>query len=184
MHRSDTAELVQLTLGDFRIQHSELQFGGTLVDTETGGIHTGRWRLYIIYLDMVQYPHRWHGEVVIHSYKPRDDAEVGVSTVSSVQTPPLQVRAWLATVRCLAHIRHESVLLYMGAAVDPPRFAIVTSPVKVGQLRRHPSHSPHTARHNPWPLLSATAPDPAPAPRWPIIASYVTSEQYNARCPS
>ena len=173
MHRSDTAELVHLTLGDFRIQHSELQFGGTLVDTETGGIHTGRWRLYIIYLDMVQYPHRWHGEVVIHSYKPRDDAEVGVSTVSSVQTPPLQVRAWLATVRCLAHIRHESVLLYMGAAVDPPRFAIVTSPVKVGQLRRHPSHSPHTARHNPWPLLSATAPDPAPAPRWPIITSYV-----------
>ena len=47
MHRSDTAELVQLTLGDFRILHSELQFGGTLVDTETGGIHTGRWRLSI-----------------------------------------------------------------------------------------------------------------------------------------
>ena len=45
VHRSDTAELVQLTLGDFRILHSELQFGGTLVDTETGGIHTGRWRL-------------------------------------------------------------------------------------------------------------------------------------------
>ena len=177
MHRSDTAELVQLTLGDFRIQHSELQFGGTLVDTETGGIHTGRWRLYIIYLDMVQYPHRWHGEVVIHSYKPRDDAEVGVSTVSSVQTPPLQVRAWLATVRCLAHIRHESVLLYMGAAVDPPRFAIVTSPVKVGQLSGEAVITlvltPHTARHNPWPLHSATAPDPAPAPRWPIITSYV-----------
>ena len=48
MHRSDTAELVQLTLGDFRIPHSELQFGGTLVDTETGGIHTGRWRLSVI----------------------------------------------------------------------------------------------------------------------------------------
>ena len=47
VHRSDTAELVQLTLGDFRILHSELQFGGTLVDTETGGIHTGRWRLSI-----------------------------------------------------------------------------------------------------------------------------------------
>ena len=47
VHRSDTAELVQLTLGDFRILHSELQFGGTLVDTETGGIHTGRWTLSI-----------------------------------------------------------------------------------------------------------------------------------------
>ena len=46
----------------------------------------------------------------------------------------LQVRAWLATVRSLAHIRHENVLLYMGAAVDPPRFAIVTCPVKVTHL--------------------------------------------------
>ena len=45
-----------------------------------------------------------------------------------------QVRAWLATVRSLAHIRHENVLLYMGAAVDPPRFAIVTCPVKVTHL--------------------------------------------------
>ena len=42
--------------------------------------------------------------------------------MSSVTSVPamLQVRAWLATVRSLAHIRHENVLLYMGAAVDPP----------------------------------------------------------------
>ena len=36
---------------------------------------------YPLHLHMVQYPHhihRWHGEVVIHSYKPRDDAEVCV----------------------------------------------------------------------------------------------------------
>ena len=93
---------------------------------------------YPLHLHMVQYPHhthRWHGEVVIHSYRPRDDAEVCVG----VQCPVLrvsrrQVRAWLATVRSLAHIRHENVLLYMGAAVDPPRFAIVTCPVKVTHL--------------------------------------------------
>ena len=80
VHRSDTAELVQLTLGDFRILHSELQFGGTLVDTETGGIHTGRWRLSITstYGKINIHMHRWHGEVVIHSYRPRDDAEVCV----------------------------------------------------------------------------------------------------------
>ena len=44
------------------------------------------------------------------------------------------MRGWLATMRSLAHIRHENVLLYMGAAVDPPRFAIVTCPVKVTHL--------------------------------------------------
>ena len=44
--------------------------------------------------------------------------------------------------------------------------------------RHHTSH--HIARHNHWRLLSATAPDPAPAPRWPIISSYHhTSHQNN-----
>ena len=93
---------------------------------------------YPLHLHMAQYPHRihrWHGEVVIHSYRPRDDAEVCVvSSVACEDSLWLQVRAWLATVRSLAHIRHENVLLYMGAAVDPPRFAIVTCPVKVTHL--------------------------------------------------
>ena len=133
MHRSDTAELVQLTLGDFRIQHSELQFGGTLVDTETGGIHTGRGRLSVIsrYGTISTQVARRGRHTQLQAQGRR-----GGRSVYRVQCAdsPLQVRAWLATVRCLAHIRHESVLLYMGAAVDPPRFAIVTSPVKVGQL--------------------------------------------------
>ena len=91
--------------------------------------------IHYIYIWYNIHPHRWHGEVVIHSYRPRDDAEVCVG----VQCPVLrvswrQVRAWLATVRSLAHIRHENVLLYMGAAVDPPRFAIVTCPVKVTRI--------------------------------------------------
>ena len=61
---------------------------------------------------------RWHGEVVIHSCAPRDDEEV---------------QSWLADVRALTHIRHENVVLYMGACVEPPKFAIITSPIKVNK---------------------------------------------------
>ena len=42
-----------------------------------------------------------------------------------------EVQAWLADVRALTDIRHENVVLYMGACVEPPKFAIITSPIKV-----------------------------------------------------
>ena len=98
----------------------------------------------------------------------------------------LQVRAWLATVRSLAHIRHENVLLYMGAAVDPPRFAIVTCPVKVTHLAGDITLVI---------ILPGTIPGVCSQPRprtqlqhqgmaHPIISSYVTSEQHIVRCPS
>ena len=103
--RSDTYEMVALTLGEFRIKHSELQFGKLLVGRRSEGtkIHLGR----------------WHGDVVIHSSSPQDDGDVQV---------------WLAEVRALAHVRHENLLLYMGACVEPPSFAIITSPVKAESL--------------------------------------------------
>ena len=139
MHRSDTAELVQLTLGDFRILHSELQFGGTLVDTETGGIHTGRWRLDVISTFSTSTPHAQVARRGRHTQLQTQGrrggmCRSGVSSVACEDSLWRQVRAWLATVRSLAHIRHENVLLYMGAAVDPPRFAIVTCPVKVTRI--------------------------------------------------
>ena len=109
--RSDTHEVVNMTLGDFRIKYSELEFSGrinTSPDSSSSSsmIHHGR----------------WHGDVVIHSHQPQDDEEVS---------------AWLAEVRSLAHIRHENFVLYMGACCEPPRFAIVTSPVKADSLYTH-----------------------------------------------
>ena len=68
--RSDTHELVNILLGEFRIKHSELEFGQTIKTGPMSTIHQGR----------------WHGEVVIHSCAPRDDAEV---------------QSWLADVRAL-----------------------------------------------------------------------------------
>ena len=59
---------------------------------------------------------RWHGDVVIHTCQPQDDEDV---------------HSWLEDVRTLTNIRHENVVLYMGACVEPPRFAIITSPIKV-----------------------------------------------------
>ena len=54
--------------------------------------------------------------LINHSNQPRNDQEV---------------QAWLADVRALTDIRHENVVLYMGACVEPPKFAIITSPIKV-----------------------------------------------------
>jgi kinase suppressor of Ras 2 len=105
--RSDTYEMVALTLGDFRIKHRELQFGRVMVGRRPGRqIHQGR----------------WHGDVVIHSCSPQDDRDV---------------QTWLAEVRALANIRQENLVLYMGACVEPPSFAIITSPVKADSLHTH-----------------------------------------------
>ena len=95
--------MVNILLGEFRIKHSELEFGQVIKTGPQSSIHQGR----------------WHGEVVIHSCAPRDDEEV---------------QSWLADVRALTHIRHENVVLYMGACVEPPKFAIITSPIKVKKL--------------------------------------------------
>ena len=102
--RSDTHEMVNLTLGDFRIKYSELQFGRLL---------KGRGPHYRINMG------RWHGDVIIHSCSPQDDEDV---------------KTWLAEVRSLANIRQENLVLYMGACVEPPIFAVITSPVKADSL--------------------------------------------------
>ena len=102
--RSDTHEMVNITLGDFRIKQSELQFGRLL---RRPGPHS---RINL---------GRWHGDVVIHSCNPQDDEDV---------------KTWLAEVRSLANIRHENLVLYMGACVEPPLFAVITSPVKAESL--------------------------------------------------
>ena len=102
--RSDTHEMVNLTLGDFLIKYSELEFGRLV---RGGGPH------YRINMG------RWHGDVIIHSCSPQDDEDV---------------KTWLSEVRSLANIRQENLVLYMGACVEPPMFAVITSPVKADSL--------------------------------------------------
>jgi len=65
---------------------------------------------------------QWHGDVVIHSHQPQNDNDV---------------QSWLADVRTLTHIRHENIVLYMGACVEPPKFAIITQPIKAESLYTH-----------------------------------------------
>ena len=111
----DTHEIVALTLGDFRIKYSELQFAQRLSSTQqrSGGggfqeaVHAGKCQVW---------------DVNIHSCCPRNDEEV---------------RRWLADVRRLTQIRHENIVLYMGACVEPPRFAIITSRIKAESLYTH-----------------------------------------------
>ena len=100
---SDTQEMVNNILGDFRIKYCELKFCDRIRSSQDTMIHHGK----------------WHGEVVIHSSRPENDEEV---------------EEWLREVRSLAYIRHENIVLYMGACVEPPRFAIITSPVMADDL--------------------------------------------------
>lgn len=101
---SDTHEMVAITLGDFRIKYNELEFKTVLSDKVGSQIHTGKCQVW---------------DVNIHSCCPTDDNEV---------------KEWLADVRRLTQIRHENIVLYMGACVEPPKFAIITSLVNSDSL--------------------------------------------------
>ena len=88
-------------LGEWRIPADELTFLKRIV---AGGEFGGH--------DI--YSGRWHGDVVIHSF--RNGA------------------ACLEQVRALTQIRHENLVLYMGASVEDLRYNIVTNPVKAQSL--------------------------------------------------
>ena len=72
---------------------------------------------------------RWHGDAVVHVF----DADTAG-----------QVRGYLAAVRRLTQVRHENLVLYMGAAVMPAPSSdasangrtamIVTNPVRAESL--------------------------------------------------
>jgi serine/threonine protein kinase len=105
---TDVHEMVALTLGDFRFRYDELELGQPV----TGGygansIRRGKCQVW---------------DVIIHSCCPSNDEEV---------------RDWLAEVRRLTQIRHENIVLYMGASVEPPQFAIITSLIKADSLAAH-----------------------------------------------
>jgi serine/threonine protein kinase len=105
---ADAHEMVALTLGDFRFRYRELELGQLVAATRSGHtIRRGKCQVW---------------DVVIHSCCPNNDEEV---------------RDWLADVRRLTQIRHENIVLYMGACVEPPQFAIITSLIKADSLQAH-----------------------------------------------
>ena len=104
---ADTHEQVAATLGDFRIRYSELVFETALASNPRSSIHAGKCQVW---------------DVNIHSCCPSNDEEV---------------RDWLADVRRLTQIRHQNIVLYMGACVEPPRFAIITGLVQREDLYTH-----------------------------------------------
>lgn len=61
------------------------------------------------------YSGRWHGDVLIHTFDNQSDAEV---------------LEFLRDVANLSRIRHESICLFMGACLQSPDYAIVTSELK------------------------------------------------------
>ena len=105
--QADSHEMVALTLGDFRVKYNELQFKHALSSRTGAEIHTGKCQVW---------------DVNIHSCCPKNDEEV---------------QEWLADVRRLTQIRHENLVLYMGACVEPPKFAIITSLIKAESLYTH-----------------------------------------------
>ena len=105
--QSDAHEIVAITLGDFRFKYAELEFNQLISSSPRTRVHSGKCQVW---------------DVNIHSYSPRNDEEV---------------HDWLAEVRRLTHIRHENIVLYMGACVEPPKFAIVTSLLKVESVYAH-----------------------------------------------
>ena len=101
-------DLASSFLGEWSIPYSELTFRKKIVDG-------GSWGHDV-------YSGRWHGDVVIHSYK-------------LDQKPAID--SCLADVRSLMHIRHENIVLYMGMGINPDErgnYAIVTNPVRAESL--------------------------------------------------
>ncbi|XP_064619141.1 uncharacterized protein LOC135482744 isoform X2 [Lineus longissimus] len=58
------------------------------------------------------YKGHWHGEVMIHAYEGIEDD---------------QVQAFWEEIAKLSMIRHENIALFMGACIEPPHLAVITS---------------------------------------------------------
>ncbi|XP_076350130.1 uncharacterized protein LOC143246829 isoform X2 [Tachypleus tridentatus] len=64
----------------------------------------------------------WHGEVLIYTFRQQRQNEL---------------RLFLDDVTQLSMIRHENVVLFMGACIDPPQLAVITSMRKGPLLFEH-----------------------------------------------
>lgn len=95
-------ELVDIALGEFRINISQLQFKKTILSTSPTQLHN-----------------------TIHAGK-CNSWDVHIHT--SCPTNAGQIASWLSDVQRLSQTRHDNLVLYMGASTDP--FTIITSSIK------------------------------------------------------
>lgn len=56
---------------------------------------------------------RWHGDVMIHLYH-------------EINEGSMQFMKFLDDVRTLMKIRHENIVLFMGASIEIPQLAVIT----------------------------------------------------------
>lgn len=99
-----THEMVALILGDFSFKTGDLKFHHLLNSGRGGKIFKGKCQV-------------WSAN--IHSSIPQNDEDV---------------REWLSDVEKLTNTRHENIVLYMGACVEPPNFSIITSLITSNSL--------------------------------------------------
>ena len=99
-----THEMVALTLGHFRLKKDDLKFHHLLNSGRGRTIFKGKCQVW---------------SVNIHSSIPQNDEDV---------------RDWLSDVDKLSNTRHENIVLYMGACVEPPKFSIITSLITSNSL--------------------------------------------------
>ncbi len=99
-----THEMVALTLGHFRLKKDDLKFHHLLNSGRGRTIFKGKCQVW---------------SVNIHSSIPQNDEDV---------------REWLSDVDKLSNTRHENIVLYMGACVEPPKFSIITSLITSNSL--------------------------------------------------
>ncbi|XP_064608724.1 uncharacterized protein LOC135472922 [Liolophura sinensis] len=90
------------SLGDCTIPFADLEFGECIRSGRRQQIHRGR----------------WHGDVIIHTFRDLDDEEV---------------KFFLREVSNMSMIRHDNITLFMGACLEPPTLAVVSG------LSRRPS---------------------------------------------
>ncbi|XP_048583504.1 kinase suppressor of Ras 2 isoform X2 [Nematostella vectensis] len=68
------------------------------------------------------YKGRWHGEIMIHTVK---------------KSSKIDLEEFLKEVSLLSMIRHENVVLFMGACLEPPNLAFITSVRRGLSLHTH-----------------------------------------------
>ena len=102
-------------LGEWAIKPEELYFGKRIVNEQSHSIYNGK----------------WHGDVVIHSFKMSDRDQKSVES-------------YYEKIKALMHIRHENIVSFMGAASNLllqssyeeqlKSYLIVTNPVRAESL--------------------------------------------------
>ncbi len=117
-------DVLREALGEWEINKGEVTTGKVLVDGGRFGrqVLTGR----------------WHGDVVVHRFveSSRGSENGYYAALEAAEAAAAARRSFLRAVRALTQVRHENLVLYMGASVDfsAREYCIVTNPVRSESL--------------------------------------------------